>query len=87
MDNLIISFGTIGEAGLHIVDDDTYDTLYEIYKNQKPGGYDDMMEEFWKVFHEIDEKKNFQFKVLQWNSDDTFEKPITFKRILQLLDC
>jgi hypothetical protein len=87
MDNLIIAFDTIGEASLNIVDDESYDRLYEIYKNQGAGhdGYDKMIEEFWGVFTELDNEKNFQHIGLQWNSDDNLEKPITFKRILQLL--
>jgi len=89
MDNLIIDFDGIGEASLHVVDDETYDILFNLYENQKAGhdGYDEMIEEFWRIYNKADEKKNFQRLVLQWNSHDHLEKPIKFKRMLQVLSC
>ena len=89
MDNLIITFDGIGEAGLSIVDDKTYDILYAIYDNQGPGpnGYSEMMEKFWQEFEKIEKVngKDFQRLILQWNSHTHLERPVTFKRILQLL--
>ncbi len=89
MENLIITFDGIGEAGLTIVDDKTYDILYAIYENQESGGngYSKMMEKLWKELEKIEKinGKDFQRLVLQWNSDDQLEAPVTFKRILQLL--
>lgn len=90
MDNLIISFSSIGEAGLTIVDDKTYDLLYELYENQEAGsnGYSEMMEKFWKTLEECEEKSEdkFQHICLQWNSHDNLKEPVTFKRILQVLE-
>jgi len=88
MDNLIILFGTIGEASMTVVDDETYDLLFELYENQSEGynGYSEMYEKFSKILNEMDNKKNFQHLVLQWNSHDDLENPITFKRILQVLE-
>ena len=84
MKNLIIAFDSIGEASLYVVDNKTYDLLFELYKNQKPGanGYSEMMEEFWKVLNERERVKSIY---LQWNSHNHLKTPITFKRILQVL--
>lgn len=89
MDNLIMAFDNkLGQANLRVVDDETYDLLYDIYKNQEIGndGYDKMIDEFWRIFCKIDEKKNFRHILLQWNSHDHLETPIKFKRILQVLE-
>jgi hypothetical protein len=80
LENLIIAFDSIGEATLYVVDDKTYDILFELYENQKD--YSEMMEEFWKVINELDYVKT---TFLQWNSHHHFTTPITFKRILQVL--
>lgn len=87
MDNIIFTFDEIGEAGMDIVDDESYDILFKLYESQQPGhqGYDEMIEEFWGVFAELNEKKNFKHILLQWNSHDHLEEPITFKRILQVM--
>ena len=88
MKNLIIAFDSIGEANLYVVDNKTYDLLFELYKNQKQGsnGYSEMMEEFWKVLHERDIKGGRVKSIyLQWNSHNHLKTPITFRRILQVL--
>ena len=87
MDNLLIMFDSIGEATLSVIDDESFDILAEIYENQTEGhnGYDEMLEKFHHQFNELDKVKKFRQKYLQWNSDDTFEESITFKRILQLM--
>ena len=88
MDNLIIAFESIGEAILYVVDDKTYDALFELYENQKPGsnGYSEMMEEFWNVMDLAEEQGgNSDRFSLQWNSHDHLDDPITFNRILQVL--
>ncbi len=86
MKNLIIAFESIGEASLYVVSDKTYDLLFELYKNQKqgPNGYSEMMEEFWKVLNEL-KGGSVKSIYLQWNSHNHLETPITFKRILQVL--
>jgi len=88
MKNLIIAFDSIGEASLYVVDNKTYDLLYKLYENQKEGsnGYSEMMEEFWKVLNQRQEKGgNVTSIYLQWNSHNHLKKPITFRRILQVL--
>jgi len=88
MKNLIIAFDSIGEASLYVVDNKTYDLLFELYKNQKPGanGYSEMMEKFWKLLNEREAKGGRVKSIyLQWNSHDHLKTPITFKRILQVL--
>ena len=89
MKNLIIAFDSLGEASLYVVDNKTYDLLYKLYENQKegPNGYSEMMEEFWKVLNERQKKGNSYVKsiYLQWNSHNHLKKPITFRRILQVL--
>ena len=88
MRNLIIAFDSIGEATLYVVDNKTYDLLFELYKNQKagPNGYSEMAEEFWKVLNERETKGGRVKSIyLQWNSHNHLKTPITFKRILQLL--
>ena len=84
MDNLIIAFETIGEADMYIVDDDTFDILFELYENQGPGsdGYSKMMEKFWDVLNERGYKKRVS---LQWNSHDDLSRTVTFNRILSVL--
>jgi len=87
--NLIIAFDSIGKASLYVVDNKTYDLLYKLYENQEAGsnGYSKMMEEFWTVLNEREKKGNSYVKsiYLQWNSHDHLKKPITFRRILQVL--
>lgn len=87
MENLIIVFDSIGEATLSVVDNESYKILYEIWEKQKAGsnGYDEMIEKFDEKFNELDNIKSFKQTYLRWNSDDTFDEPITFKRILQLM--
>jgi len=88
MKNLIIAFDSIGEASLYVVENKTYDLLYKLYENQKegPNGYSEMMEEFWKVLSERQEKGASVTSIyLQWNSHNHLKKPITFRRILQVL--
>ncbi len=88
MKDLIIAFYSIGEADLYVVDNKTYDLLFELYKNQKqgPNGYSEMMEEFWKVLNEHQEKAGRVESIyLQWNSHNHLKTPITFRRILQVL--
>jgi len=89
MNDLIIAFDSIGEAALYVVDEKTYDLLFEIYKNQTAGsnGYSDMMEKFWKVLvdRETERGGSFDHILLQWNSHDHLKETITFKRILQVL--
>ena len=89
MKNLIIAFDSLGEASLYVVENKTYDLLYKLYENQKegPNGYSEMMEEFWKVLNERQEKGNSYVKsiYLQWNTHNHLKKPITFRRILQVL--
>jgi len=83
MKNLIIIFDTIGEASLYYVNNKTYDIIFKLYENQKAGanGYSDMMEEVGKIL----EDKNITSTFLQWNSHNHLKKPVTFRRILQLL--
>ena len=85
MDNLIIDLNEIGGAGMYIVDDESYDALFEIYDKQKPDGYDEMMEELWDKLEEIRKEKDFKYIGLQYNSHDHLDKPIVFKRILQIM--
>ena len=90
MDNLLIAFESIGEGSLYVVDDETYDILFAIYENQEVGadGYSKMMEKFWTELRRIEAErgKEFPYRCLQWNSDDEFDEPITFKRVLQVLN-
>ena len=83
MKNLIIAFDGIGEGSMYIVDNKTYDTLFSLYEAQKrgPNGYSEMMEEFWKVL----EASQTESVYLQWNTHNHLKKPITFRRILQVL--
>jgi len=85
MDNLFIDLNEIGGASMYIIDDESYDILFDIYDNQKPDGYHDMMEEIWKKFDELYVKNHFQYIGLQYNSHDHLDEPITFKRILQVM--
>ena len=87
MKNLIIAFDTIGEATLYYVDNKTYDLLFDLYENQKagPNGYSEMMEEFWKILESMQEKGRVTSTYLQWNSHNHLKKPVTFRRILQVL--
>jgi hypothetical protein len=88
MDNLIIAFESIGEATLYVVNDETYDKLFELYENQKPGshGYSEMMDKFWDVMNLAEEQGGSLDRfTLQWNTHDHFETPIIFNRILQVL--
>jgi len=90
MKNLIIAFDSIGEASLYVVDNKTYDLLFKLYENQKAGsnGYSEMMEEFWKVLTEREKQGNSYVKTisLQWNSHEHLKRPITFRRILPVLN-
>jgi hemerythrin superfamily protein len=89
MKNLIIAFESIGEASMYIVDNKTYDTLFSLYEAQKrgPNGYSEMMEEFQKILNEKEDKGSSYVKsvYLQWNSHNHLKKPVTFRRILQVL--
>ena len=89
MRNLIIIFGSIGEASLYHVDDKTYNLIFELYKNQGIGldAYSNMMGKIYKILEEKERKENNSVEsiFLQWNSHNCFREPITFKRILQLL--
>lgn len=88
MKNLIIAFDGIGEASLYVVDNKTYDRLFYLYEGQKrgPNGYSEMMEEFWNVLNQRQEKGGSVTSIyLQWNSHNHLKKPITFRRILQVL--
>lgn len=88
MKNLIIAFDSIGEANLYVVDNKTYDLLFELYENQKagPNGYSEMMEEFWTVLNKREIKGGSVKSIyLQWNSHNHIKTPITFRRILQVL--
>jgi len=83
-DNLIIAFEGIGEANMYVVNDETFDLLFDLYENQEAGpqGYSNMMEKFWDILNE----PNFKSSVyLQWNSFDDLPEPVTFNRILQVL--
>jgi len=87
MKNLIICFDTIGEASLYFVDNKTYDIIFKLYEEQGsgPNGYSEMMEEVGKVLEEKEKKGHATSTYLQWNSHNHLKKPVTFRRILQLL--
>lgn len=87
MKNLIIAFESVGEGSMYIVDNKTYDLLFKLYENQKegPNGYSEMMEEFWKIINDGEGKGKVTSVYLQWNSHNHLKKPVTFRRILQVL--
>lgn len=84
MDNLIIAFESIGEGSMYVVDDQTFDILYDLYENQSAGskGYSEMMDKFWDVLNKRGPKQSIY---MQWNSYDDLPTPVTFTRILQVL--
>ena len=87
MKNLIIIFDTIGEASLYFLGNKTYDIIFKLYEEQNPGsnGYSEMMEEVGKILEEGNKKGRVTSTFLQWNSHNHLKKPVTFRRILQLL--
>lgn len=87
MKNLIICFDTIGEATLYFVNNKVYDIIFKLYEQQAPGndGYSNMMEEVGKILEEEENKGHATHTFLQWNSHNVLKKPVTFRRILQLL--